>query len=409
MIPYSPKLKAVGGARTGIAPVNLLDVQDVNGNLYYWSDRPSNALVVIPGELDPNIIPPVPPVGAEKVTWIYPNTVENWASGCGSSACAHTQMSANGSIGAKVGVGWGESGTGGGTAYMRFSGFTLPPLPADAMITKILAVMNGSYLQDQIQGGFYGHDVISWPSTRVWAGEYSGAVDPPEWGGPFAPALWQANSLSGFTLEQEVVVPHTLGLPAGSPGGSCSFTASFVGLCVYYTSASGGEPGPYIPWLVAVPSFSFHRSLVTDTGSFVIQNLSGDTLSRDFEKIARRSALEGAFFVYRLWQAGAQEAWLEVHGTLSVDDIGQDTVRLKGSQLLNPSQDDTPLENYSETCQLQWGGRRCGSMEATECQYSFQSCQVPERIMVALNSFEKNYGENDANTAMNVINRRRTI
>jgi hypothetical protein len=141
----------------------------------------------------------------------------------------------------------------------------------------------------------------------------------------------------------------------------------------------------------------------------VIQNLSGDTLSRDFEKIARRSALEGAMFVYRLWQADAQEAWLEVHGTLSVDDIGVDTVTLKGSQLINPAQDDTPLEIYSETCQLQWGGVRCGATGSTECSYSYQSCQSLARIMVVMNNFETNYGENVADTALNAINRRRII
>lgn len=37
----------------------------------------------------------------------------------------------------------------------------------------------------------------------------------------------------------------------------------------------------------------------TDTGSFIVQNVSGDTLARDFERIARRSAIEGALFVYR--------------------------------------------------------------------------------------------------------------
>jgi len=68
----------------------------------------------------------------------------------------------------------------------------------------------------------------------------------------------------------------------------------------------GYGAGPYIPWLMSVPQFSFHRSLQTDIGAFVLQNLSGDTLSRDFEKIARRSALEGAFFIYRLWQADAR-------------------------------------------------------------------------------------------------------
>jgi hypothetical protein len=196
---------------------------------------------------------------------------------------------------------------------------------------------------------------------------------------------------------------------------------SFVGIAIYYSTASGGEAGwgfpgeaaygagPYIPWLVAVPQFSFHRSLQTDMGAFVLQNLSGDTLSRDFEKIARRSALEGAFFIYRLWQADAQAAWLEVHGTLSVDPIGVDTAQLKGAQLLNPSQDDTPLEIYCETCQLQWGGARCGATGSVECSYSYQSCQSLSRIMCVMNNYEINFGETAANTALNVTNRRRTI
>ena len=188
---------------------------------------------------------------------------------------------------------------------------------------------------------------------------------------------------------------------------------------VYYTMP-GGEPlptpsvlsifaGPYLPWILEVPEFKTYRSLQTDTGSFVLQNLSGDTLSRDFEKIMRRSALEGALFVYRLWQADAQASWLEVHGTLTVTDVGVDTVKLKGVQLLNPAQDDTPLEQYCETCQLQWGGPRCGATGSTECSYSLQTCQSPNRIMVEQNHFEKNYGEATANTAFNVINRRRAI
>jgi hypothetical protein len=165
----------------------------------------------------------------------------------------------------------------------------------------------------------------------------------------------------------------------------------------------------YLPWVLSVPSFTFHRSMATDMGSFILQNLSGDSLARDFEKILRKSTLEGAFFVYRLWQSDAEAAWLEVHGTLTVDEVGVDTVSLKGMQLLNPAQDDTPLENYCETCQLQWGGKRCGSAQTSECLYSFQSCQVVERIMVVMNDYEKNYGETTANSPMQVINRSRRI
>jgi hypothetical protein len=200
-----------------------------------------------------------------------------------------------------------------------------------------------------------------------------------------------------------------------------TITISWVGLAVYYTMPSFGPPGDpaipgsglapstYLPWLMAVPQIAFHRSLQTDFGNFVLQNVSGDTLSRDFEKLMRRATLEGAMFVYRLWQPDAQASWLEVHGTLTVDDVGVDTVSLKGTQLINPAQDDTPMFQYCETCQLQWAGPRCGATGTTECDYSYQTCQVPERILVVLNDYEKNYGESLANIAVRPINRARKI
>jgi len=170
-----------------------------------------------------------------------------------------------------------------------------------------------------------------------------------------------------------------------------------------------GANANYLSWLLSVPSFAFHRSLQTDVGNFVVQNISGNTLSRDFEKYIRAETIEGAFFVYRLWQPDAEAAWLEVHGALTLDEAGTDTAQLKGAQLLNPAQDDTPLENYCETCQLNWAGKRCGSTQSTECLYSYRSCQVIERIMVAMNDYEKNYGETTANTAFKITNRRRRI
>lgn len=175
---------------------------------------------------------------------------------------------------------------------------------------------------------------------------------------------------------------------------------------------AAGNPSlvQYVPWLIGVPSFTFHRSLATDSGSFVVQNLSGDTFARDLEVRLRASAMQGALFVYRCWQTDAEAAWLEVHGTLSLDPgAGVDVAQFTGSQLLQPAQDDTPLEIYCETCQLQWGGKRCGSTQPNECLYSFQSCQVVERIMVTMNDFEKNYGESSSNLPLQVINRSRRI
>ena len=112
-------------------------------------------------------------------------------------------------------------------------------------------------------------------------------------------------------------------------------------------------------------------------------------------------------FVYRLWQPGAEAAWLEIHGTLSLEDLGPDAATLRAAQMFNMAAADLPMNAFSETCQLNWGGTRCGSTQTTECNYSFQSCQVVERCMVAFNDYEKNWGETSSNTPLTVINRRR--
>jgi hypothetical protein len=170
-----------------------------------------------------------------------------------------------------------------------------------------------------------------------------------------------------------------------------------------------GEQQNYQGWLLSSGPFTFNRSMATDSGSFKLQNISGTTLARDVEVQLRASAIEGALFLYRCWQNDAQAAWLLTIGTLTFDDGDSDTATFKTRPLSNPAQEDTPLEEYCETCQIQWAGPRCGSTEETECLYSFQSCQVVERIMVALNDFEKNYGEATANSPLTVINRSRRI
>jgi hypothetical protein len=165
----------------------------------------------------------------------------------------------------------------------------------------------------------------------------------------------------------------------------------------------------YLPWVLAAGPFSFNRSLATNLGSFKLQNISGNTMARDMETQLRASAIEGAAFVYRLWQGNAQASWITVMGSLTFDDGTDDTATFKTKPFSNPAEEDTPAEVYCETCQLNWGGPRCGSTESDECLYSFQSCQVVERIMVALNDYEKNYGETTANSPMTVINRSRRI
>jgi hypothetical protein len=399
MVIYPPSLKAVGGARTGIAPANLLDVLDVNGNIYYWADRYINAPVAITGALQGYGVPPVAVPPGQSVAWAYPTDCAVVTDGDTTANAGDLRtMSINGQINAELQATSSHSFN--PTSSLTWSGFQVPPLPANAVIKAIYPVMFVTLDTEACSCN---------PSVTFGAA-------------PISEGQFYAGSI-GDSLGAITSATWNWQISATADIGPISATAlfSFVGLAIYY-EGSGGEPGwnfpgeaaygagPYLPWLVQVPPFTFHRSLVTDIGAFVIQNLSGDTLSRDFEKIARRSALEGAFFVYRCWQADAQASWLEVHGTLTMGNTGDDTAQLKGAQLINASEADTPLEIYCETCQIQWAGRRCGSTEDTECQYSYQTCQVIERPFIVQNNFEKNLGESAAAiTTANTINRRRKI
>lgn len=400
MVIYPASLKSVGGARSGIAPVNLLDVQDVNGDIYYWADRACDAPPSITGGIAVPAEPPVALQADQYVSWALPTiaTTNSQTEQSNGSATATKAGTAKLTMTFSCGLcnwWWG--------AYWK--GFTAPSMPFGAVVSAIYPVMLATASGQgagataacgtnlDVTAMSPGGTFLNLPNSQVdeFQGEYFGA---------------------SLGSDLAILGSQTLYARLGASTGTFfrELDVSFVGLAIYYTvPASNGRKGLYQPWLLDVPSFSLHRSLQTDTGSFVIQNLSGDSLSRDAERILRTSALEGALFVYRLWQAEAEAAWLEVHGTLTVDAAGPSTITLKGSQLINPSQDDTPLENYCETCQIDWAGKRCGSTQATECQYSFQTCQVVERIMVVLNNFEKNFGSATANVAQKVINRRRKI
>jgi hypothetical protein len=411
LITYPPSLLAVGGARTGIAPVNLLDVQDVNGNIYRWADRSVIAPAISFGTDSVPALPPVTIPSGQCVAWALPRSVAiggvlgTWGSATANLSSAQLHLMHAASLDQQT-----------PEAYVLWSDFLAQSLPSGAVISAIYPVVlinNWTVLPSSawVAGG-----------TTINTNDAVHGLDAPGLalcsGAPGAIGEYAATSLgtSLTDLSAAEICAYMWDSPTGDYNDSMSL--SFIGLAIYYSMPSGGSSGSsgipagstlYEPWLLTVPDLTFHRSSVTDMGSFVLQNLSGDTVSRDFEKIMRKSALEGAFFVFRCWQADAQAAWIEVHGKLTVSDVGVDTVTLHGEAAINPASDDTPLEEFCETCQLQWGQARCGATGSVECQYSFQTCQVVERIMAAPNFYEKNYGETTANVPTQIINRRRRI
>jgi hypothetical protein len=219
---------------------------------------------------------------------------------------------------------------------------TLPfNLPAGAVVSGLYGVITGSVInqtsKDNGDGGFSGAGIgWSFGGNGSWYG--------PQWG---PNQISSPRTFSGEFGSTTFSTTCFYGIGSVYGGATTSFNLTCRMLVVYSVPPSGNTvasdklgvaaygSGPYVPWLVGVPEWSFHRSLQSDSGEFVIQNLSGDTLSRDFEKIMRRSTLEGAMFAYRCWQADAEAPWMTVLGTLTVDDIGVDTVKLKTCPLID--------------------------------------------------------------------------
>jgi hypothetical protein len=170
-------------------------------------------------------------------------------------------------------------------------------------------------------------------------------------------------------------------------------------------AAGGSASNAYKPWILNVGKWTFNASMETDSGSLTLQNLSGDTLQRDFEKIARATVLKGAFAVYRYWHAAAEWASIEVHGSVSVDDRNPAEVKLTMKQLPDTNSDIAPASTYGEICPWRWGSDQCGSTAATPCKQTFLTCQVVERPLIVLNSYEQNFGETAANVSVKQQNR----
>lgn len=395
MINFPASLKAPGSAHSGMAAVHLLDVLDVNGNAYYWSDRNINAPVVLvagnaPGAPGFPLSVPVSLSAGQSAMWLFPQSAT--LSGLGSFT-----RSGPGMVGTVQQQYMGPFTT---PNILTFSDWQPSSLPPGSVIDAIYLVINHS----------------AWPSEGSFpmspgAGTIGQSSVALGGGLPPIPAAFEFyNSTPPTPGTPEWIGSAFLGLDPQT------LTIYSIGVVViYHSTGSGGGSLPagfsrYTPWILSVPNITFNRSLATDTGSFILQNLSGDTLKRDFEKIARSSALEGAMFVYRYYDPATRVAWIEHHGTFSVEGVPSDTVSLKGVALTNLAAYDTPRRQIAETCQqVIWGGPGCGATGSTECQYSFQTCQVPERFMGSLNNYEKNFGESLANVALKVINRQRRI
>ncbi|MGH9579370.1 MAG: hypothetical protein ACRD2R_00125, partial [Terriglobales bacterium] len=163
------------------------------------------------------------------------------------------------------------------------------------------------------------------------------------------------------------------------------------GTRLYWSDFAGSYPkklgGPgnaaYSAWLKNAGPFRLSRSLRTDAGDLVVQNLSGNTIDRDVLKLVKDNEFEGALVVVRFWHELLAASLMEFHGSLTEVSGDEQEVRGRILQLLDTSQMDLPQDEFSEQCTWRYKSAQCGSAgSAVSCPKDFASCQDATRAAV---------------------------
>ena len=164
-----------------------------------------------------------------------------------------------------------------------------------------------------------------------------------------------------------------------------------------------------LPWLLTAGPFTLSRSMQSDVGNFVLQNMSGDTLQRDMNKLITASAFEGALFAYREWNLDSGIVEFEMHGRLTIGGT-EAVAEFQSDQLFNPS-DYQAVELVSETCRWRFGSTACGSTSGTPCQNTYVTCQLAnkERFSAFINNFIEIQAEGLANVSTRDVVRNRQV
>jgi hypothetical protein len=142
----------------------------------------------------------------------------------------------------------------------------------------------------------------------------------------------------------------------------------------------GTDANLYLDWLVGVPTFSLYGSTQTSTGSFSVQNLSGNTVQRDVALAYARNEFIGAFVYIRIWRADAETAVFTFIGNIVDADIDEKTMDLSIEGFDNYSAIKAPGFSIDVACGLIFGGIACGSTATVPCQQSYGTCSSIERF-----------------------------
>jgi hypothetical protein len=136
----------------------------------------------------------------------------------------------------------------------------------------------------------------------------------------------------------------------------------------------------YLPWLKSVGPLTLSRDFTTDAGDLIFQNLSGNTIDRDFASSIKNHEFEGALAILRLWLPLFADSMLEFHGYLSEQKPTDEEVSFRLLQLADVAQFNVADDVVGELCTWRYKSAQCGSTgSAAACPKRFIDCKDATR------------------------------
>lgn len=135
----------------------------------------------------------------------------------------------------------------------------------------------------------------------------------------------------------------------------------------------------YNGWVESGAPFVLTRDLSTNAGDFTVQNMSGNTISRDVAMALLNHEFEGALCIIRLWLPLFNASLDSFHGYLSEQEPKEDQCVFRHLQLFDTSTYDVADDLISELCMWRYKSAQCGSTgSATVCDKLFTTCSAAD-------------------------------
>jgi phage-related protein len=139
----------------------------------------------------------------------------------------------------------------------------------------------------------------------------------------------------------------------------------------------------YSPWVKSAGPFKRTRDLSTDTADLVVQNLSGNSISRDAASALQNHEFEGALCVVRLFHPFFFDIIDQFYYSLSEQSPAEDEVTFRLLQLFDTSLNDVAGDIQADVCTHRYKELACGSTgTATTCLKRFIDCSDASRAAV---------------------------